>query len=160
MLPLKAGPRVARGAKRTFALVASQYNAPYVQGLINHAVEELARLDASARVTLHQVPGAYEIPLAAQELLLMPNSEVAVVVALGVILQGGTDHADHVARSVTDALQQIALATRVPIVNQVLTCRTEEQARLRCLERKFNRGIEAARAAVSMAQLLSQIRAG
>lgn len=159
MLQLKTGPRVARGPKRTFALVASQYNAPYVQGLINHAVEELARLDASARVTLHQVPGAYEIPLAAQELLLLPNSEVAVVIALGVILQGGTDHADHIARSVSDALQQIALTTRVPIINQVLTCRTEEQARLRCLEKKLNRGIEAARAAVSMAQLLTQIRA-
>lgn len=148
-----------RGAKRTFALVASQYNAPYVQGLINHAVEELARLDSAARVTLHQVPGAYEIPVAAQELLLAPSSEVAVVVALGVILQGDTDHADHIARAVAQALQQLALATRVPVINQVLSCRTEEQARLRCLEKKFNRGIEAARAAFSMAQMMTQLRA-
>lgn len=159
MLQIKSGPRIVRGSKRTFALVASQYNAPYVQGLINNAVEEFTRLDASARVTLHQVPGAYEIPVAAQELLLTPNSEVAVIIALGVILQGDTDHAEHIARAVTDALQQLALAMRVPIINQVLSCRTEEQARLRCLGQKFNRGIEAARAAFSMSQLLTQMRA-
>ncbi len=159
MLQLKVGPpRVLRGPKRTFALVASQYNARYVQGLINHTVEEFARLDASARVTLHQVPGAFEIPVVAQELMLAPNGEIAVVIALGVILQGDTDHAEHIARSVTETLQQLAIAFRIPVINQVLTCRNDEQARARCLEKKFNRGIEAARAALSMSQLLTQLR--
>lgn len=160
MLNLKVGgPRILGGSKRTFALVASQYNAPYVQGLINHAVEEFARLDPAARLTLHQVPGAFEIPLAVQELLLKPDNEIAVVIALGVILQGDTGHADHIARSVTDGLQQIALAMRTPVINQVLTCHNEEQARLRCLDPKFNRGIEAARAAINMSQMLAQMRA-
>ena len=161
MLQLKVGgPRVLGSAKRTFALVASQYNARYVQGLINHAVEEFARLDPAARVTLHQVPGAFEIPMAAQELLLAPKNEIAVVIALGVILQGDTDHAEHIARSVTETLQQLALAFRIPVINQVLTCRNEEQARVRCLEEKFNRGIEAARAAVGMSEMLAELRAG
>ena len=160
MLNLKVGgPRVIRGPRRTFAIVASQYNASYVQGLINHAVEEFALLDPAARVTLHQVPGAFEIPLAAQELILSPGSEVAVVVAFGVILQGDTDHAELIGRTVTEALQQLSLALRTPIINQVLTCHTEEQARQRCLGKKLNRGIEAARAAVSMAQLLTGLRA-
>lgn len=161
MLKLKiGGPRVLGSVRRTFALVASQYNARFVQGLINNTVEEFARLDPAARVTLHQVPGAFEIPLAAQELLLLPNSEIAVVIALGVILQGDTDHADHIARSVTDGLQQLALANRVPVINQVLTCHTEEQAQARCLDKPFNRGIEAARTAISMTQMLTQLRAG
>ncbi len=58
----------------------------------------------------------------------------------------------------TDASQQIALIHRMPVIHQVLTCKDEEQAKVRCLDPKYNRGIEAARAAVSMADLLAQLR--
>ncbi len=159
MLKLRVGgPRVLGGARRSFALVASQYNPEYVQALVDHTAVELMRVLPSARLVLHQVPGAFEIPLVVQELAAKKENELDVIIALGVILQGETDHADLLARTVTDALQQIALSQRLPIIHQVLTCKDEEQARMRCIDTKFNRGIEAARAAISMSHLLSQLR--
>jgi 6,7-dimethyl-8-ribityllumazine synthase len=160
LTPKVGGPRILGGARHTFALVASQYNPLFVQGLVNHASAELTRLAPSARVSLHQVPGAFEIPVVAQEIVLQPDSDIDVIIALGVIIQGDTDHADHIARSVTDALQQLALATRIPIIHQVLTCKNEDQARIRCLEEKYNRGIEAARAAIRISSLMEQLRVG
>ena len=146
------------GARRSFALVASQYNPEYVQALVDHTAVELMRVVPSARLILHQVPGAFEIPLVVQELAAKPDNEVDVIIALGVILQGETDHAELLARTVTDALQQIALTHRLPVIHQVLTCKDEEQARMRCVEAKYNRGTEAAHAAISMSNLLAQLR--
>lgn len=159
MLKLRVGgPRVLGGARRSFALVASQYNPEYVQALVDHTAVELMRVLPSARLVLHQVPGAFEIPFVVQELASKPGHELDVIIALGVILQGETDHADLLARTVTDALQQIALSQRLPVIHQVLTCKDEEQARLRCIDPKYNRGTEAARAAISMSHLLAQFR--
>ena len=56
------------GGKRTFMIVASQFNAPYVQGLVNHVTEELRRLAPKSVLALHQVPGAFEIPVVVREL--------------------------------------------------------------------------------------------
>lgn len=156
--PKIGGPRVLGSARRTFALVASQYNPEFVQGLVDHAAQEFTRIAPGARLSLYQVPGAFEIPVLIQELIMRPDNEIDVVVALGVILQGDTQHADHIARTVTDSLQQIALSTRIPVIHQVLSCKDEAQAKVRCLEDEFNRGIEAARAAVSMANIVAQVR--
>ena len=156
--PKLGGPRVLGTARRTFALVASQYNPEYVQGLVDHAAQEFTRIAPSARLSLYQVPGAFEIPVLIQELAMLPNNDIDAIVALGVIIQGDTEHANHIARTVTDALQQIALSTRIPVIHQVLSCKDEAQARTRCLDEELNRGIEAARAAVSMANIVSQVR--
>jgi 6,7-dimethyl-8-ribityllumazine synthase len=75
-----------------------------------------------------------------------------------VILQGETNHAQNLSRSVTDALQRIAIEHGVPVINAVLSFDTESQARPRCLENKINRGTEAARAAVEIANVLSEVR--
>ncbi len=159
MLKLRVGgPRVLGGARRTYALVASQYNPEYVQALVDHTAIELMRVVPSARLMLHQVPGAFEIPVVVQELAAKPENEIDAIIALGVIIQGETDHADLLARTVTDALQQIALNHRLPVVHQVLTCKDEEQARLRCIEAKYNRGTEAARTAIAMSNILAQLR--
>ena len=159
MLKLRVGgPRVLGGARRSYALVASQYNPEYVQALVDHAAIELMREVPSARLILHQVPGAFEIPIVVQELAAKPQNELDVIIALGVIIQGETDHAELLARTVTDALQQIALTHRLPVIHQVLTCKDEAQARVRCLESEYNRGTEAARAAVAMSNLLAQLR--
>ena len=147
------------GARRTFALVASQYNPNFVQGLVDHAATELMTAIPNSRLLLHQVPGAFEIPLIVQELAARAEQEINVVIALGVIIHGDTDHGELLGRTVTDALQQIALSNRIPIIHQVLTCKDEEQAKVRCLEAKYNRGTEAARAAIKMADLLDQLRA-
>ena len=144
-------------SKRAFTLVASQFNARFVQGLVNHATEELRSLVPGVMLTLHQVPGAFEIPVVVREIALHKKADA--ILAIGVILQGSTNHAEHLTQSVTNALQQIALESGVPVINAVLEMENEEQARERCLEKKINRGIEAARAAVEISNVMAELRA-
>jgi 6,7-dimethyl-8-ribityllumazine synthase len=149
-------PRTVVGAKRHFPIVASQFNATYVQGLIDHATAELRTLIPGATTTLLQVPGAFEIPLVVRELAIQKRSDA--IIAIGVILKGETDHADNLSRSVTDALQRIAIGHGIPVINAVLSFDDENQARERCLENEINRGTEAARAAVEIANVISKLR--
>jgi len=145
------------GHQRQFTIVASQFNPEFVQGLVNHATEELRQLAPGALLTLHRVPGAFEIPIVVREVALQKTADA--VLALGVILKGSTTHAEHLSHSVTNALQQIVLEHGVPVVNAVLAFENELQARERCLEKRINRGIEAARVAIQIANLMSELRA-
>ncbi len=144
------------GARRHFTIVASRFNAEFVQGLVKHATEEMRNLAPGAVLTLHQVPGAFEIPIVVREVALQKSADA--ILALGVILKGSTTHAEHLSHSVTNALQQIALQFGVPVINAVLSLDDEQQARERCLEKKINRGIEAAQAAIQIANLMSELR--
>jgi 6,7-dimethyl-8-ribityllumazine synthase len=148
-------PPIAK-AKRTFQIVASRFNAQYVDGLIDHATQELRSLVPDGTISLHRVPGSFEIPVLARELARQNKADA--IIACGVILQGETNHAQNLSRSVTDALQRIAIEHGVPIINVVLSFDDENQARARCLENKINRGTEAARAAVEIANVLSEVR--
>ena len=148
-------PQIAK-AKRTFCIVASRFNEQYVQGLIDHATEELRTLAPDATISLHRVPGAFELPVVVQELATRDRADA--VIACGVILQGETNHAQNLSRSVTDALQRIAVEHGVPVINVVLSFDNEAQARARCLENRINRGTKAARAAVEIADVLSGLR--
>ena len=149
-------PRAVGVAKRHFPIVASQFNATYVQGLIDHATAELRALIPGATTSLLQVPGAFEIPLVVRELALQKRGDA--IIAIGVILKGKTDHAENLSRSVTDALQRIAVTQGVPVINVVLSFDDENQARERCLENEINRGTEAARAAVEISNVISKLR--
>jgi len=148
-------PRVT-STNRVFVLVASQFNAKYVRGLATHCTDELRRLSPASRIALHRVPGAFEIPIVVREKARQGN--VDAIVALGVILQGETAHAQYLGQVVTQALQQISLEHGVPVIHGVLSLKDEEQARKRCLEDEINRGTEAARTAVEMANLLAKLR--
>jgi 6,7-dimethyl-8-ribityllumazine synthase len=148
-------PPIAK-AKRTFHIVASRFNAQYVDGLIDHVAEELRALAPHGAVLLHRVPGSFEIPVVAREVAIQNKADA--IIACGVILQGETNHAQNLSRSVTDALQRIAIEHGVPVINAVLSFDNESQARARCLENKINRGTEAARAAVEIANVLSEVR--
>jgi 6,7-dimethyl-8-ribityllumazine synthase len=143
-------------AKRGFVILASQFNAKYVQGLVNHCTDELRVLSPASKVTLHLVPGAFEIPIVAREVAMKKNADA--IIALGVILEGETAHAQNLGQVVTNALQQVALQHGVPVIHAVLSLKNEEQARARCLEGKINRGTEAARAALEIANLLAELR--
>jgi len=149
-------PRTVGGPKRHFPIVASQFNATYVQGLIDHATAELRMLIPGLTTTLLQVPGAFEIPIVVRELASQRRAEA--IIAIGVILKGKTDHAENLSRSVTDALQRIAIAHGIPVINAVLSFDDETQARESCLENEINRGTEAARAAVEIANVMSKLR--
>lgn len=145
------------GARRSFAIVASQYNSEYVNGLVDHARRELEAISASFTVSTYEVPGAFEIPLIVQEVASRGNLDA--IIALGVIIEGQTQHAALIATTVTQSLQQISLAQRVPVIHEVLLVKNEEQARARCLDEEINRGTEAARAAARMVQTMSSLRA-
>ena len=145
-------------ARRTFCIVASRFNAQYVQGLVDHATEELRALAPDAAISLHRVPGSFEIPVIVRELAAQDKADA--VIACGVILQGETNHAQNLSRSVTEALQRIAVEHGVPVINVVLSFDNEDQARERCLGKKINRGTEAARTAVEIANVLADLRGG
>jgi 6,7-dimethyl-8-ribityllumazine synthase len=144
------------GAKRVrLAIVASKYNERYTDALVDAVIEELGEYLPQARVDLVRVPGAFEIPVTVKALIELEDP--TVVIALGVIIQGETAHADLVARSVTDGLQQIALDFRRPIIHEVLLLENEAQAEARCFGREQNRGKEAARAAAAMVEVFGEI---
>src|SRR5437879_9983845 len=109
----------AVGGKRHFPIVASQFNSTYGQGLSDHATAELRTLIPGATTALLQVPGAFEIPVAVRELALQKRGDA--IIAIGVILKGKTDHAENLSRSVTDALQRIAIAHGIDVLNAVLS---------------------------------------
>ena len=146
----------ALSAKRNFAIVASKFNPEYVQGLVNHATAELRAKAIGANVALYQVPGAFEIPAAVCELAVQKRADA--ILAIGVILKGQTDHAQNLAHSVTEALQRIVLDHGVPVIHCVLSMDSEAHARERCFGEKINRGTEAARAAIGIADLMLELR--
>jgi len=150
MLPVR--PRQATKAMLSFAIVASQYNSEFVQPLVDHAKKELGVLEPGASITVIQVPGAFEIPLLAKA--AAESHRYQAILALGVILEGATAHADLIARGVTQALLEISLSHRLPVIHGVLLLQNEDQARERCMGKDLNRGTEAARAAVATARTI------
>jgi 6,7-dimethyl-8-ribityllumazine synthase len=158
-MPNVISPRprtVGGGPKRHFAIVASQFNSTYVQGLIDHVTAELRAAMPAATSSVLQVPGAFEIPVVVRELVQQKRGDV--IIAIGVILKGETNHAENLSHSVTDALQRIAVAHGTPVINAVLMFQDEDQARVRCLENEINRGTEAARAAVEISNVMARLR--
>jgi 6,7-dimethyl-8-ribityllumazine synthase len=141
------------GPRRSFAIVASEYHATYVNGLIAHARRELEVISPGSSVSLWEVPGAFEIPLVVQE--IATRGDVDAIIALGVIIEGETQHAALIGAAITDALQRLALTHRLPVIHEVLLVKDEAQARARCLEPELNRGTEAARVAARMAQVVA-----
>lgn len=143
------------GQRRTVAIVASQYHPTYVGALVENAKRELEAIAPSSSVTVWDVPGALEIPLVVQELATRGGYDA--IIALGVIIEGETAHASLIGTAITNSLHAISLAQRVPVVHEVLLLKNEEQARVRCLEPDLNRGIEAARIAMRMVQVMASL---
>jgi 6,7-dimethyl-8-ribityllumazine synthase len=136
---------MARSPKFRFALVASLFNREYTDALLNAAHEALKGHD----VTVVRVPGAFEIPLQVQR--LARTKRFAAIVALGVVWQGRTLHAQEILRICGDSLMRISLENDVPVIHQVLAVSNESEARARCMGVKLNRGIEGAQAALALA---------
>ena len=146
----------ARGLR--IGVVAARFNEEIVNDLLADALDCLAELGASEPgLRVVRVPGAFEIPLAAR--WLAESDTVDAVVALGAIVRGETSHHQVLGHEVTNALSRVAGETRVPVSLGVLTTETLEQARARSGRGSAqNRGRQAARAAVEMAQLARRLR--
>ena len=147
----------ADGAR--FAIVASRYNARYVDAMMNSATATLAKAGAKETLVI-RVPGAFEIPVIAAELARTRSGpRIAAIICLGVILRGETVHAAHIGEAVSQALMQIQINTGVPVIHEVLLLENERQAQARCLGKVHNRGTEAAHTALAMAELMTKLRA-
>ena len=142
--------------RRSVAIVASQYNSEFVEGLSSHAQRELALLLPDGAIQQFLAPGAFEIPLLVQE--VAERGSFSAIIALGVIIQGETQHARLVAEAVTRSLLELSLRFRVPVIHEVLLLENEAQARERCLGEEINRGTEAARVAIRMIQALAEAK--
>lgn len=147
--------RRARSRGGRFAIIGARYNSRFTDALVRSAKAEFAA--AGGAVEVVRVPGAFEIPVVAAELVAQDPPVFEAVVCLGVIIRGETAHADLIGRAVTDALMRLQLERRVPVIHEVLLLDNEAQARARCLGR-LNRGREAAQTAIEMAAVLRRLR--
>jgi 6,7-dimethyl-8-ribityllumazine synthase len=147
-------PEVLNEAVR-IAIVASEYNRSYVEGLVRFASEELAAIAPQAKLTNVRVPGSFEIPIAVQAVAKYHKPDA--ILAFGLIFDGETLHASLIATAVTQALLTISLKESVPVLHEVIVAKNEEQAKARCLSPELNRGTEAARAAIRIVHTLRQI---
>ncbi len=139
------------GAAFALGIVAARYNPVLVDALLDQVRAGLAAAGVKAgKITVLRVPGSHEVPWAAQALAAPGRFDC--VIALGVLVAGDTNHHEMVGQSVSQALQQVALATRIPVINGVIVAGTAAQARARCTGRRA-RGPEFARAALAMAAL-------
>jgi 6,7-dimethyl-8-ribityllumazine synthase len=137
------------------AVVASSWHETVMEGLLNGARLAIARYEVGTS-EIFRTPGSFELPLVAQALTLEGYD---AVVALGVVIRGGTPHFEYVCSAATDGLSRVALESGVPIGFGLLTCDTEEQARDRAgLEGSSeSKGYEATAAALLTARTLRQI---
>ncbi len=146
-----------RGAADTrIAIVASKYNAQYVDGMLRGAEAVLAKAKGVS-VQVVRVPGAFEIPVVAATLASGKATRPSAVICIGVILRGETTHAQHIGEAVSQALAHIQVQSRVPVIHEVLLLENEEQAKVRCLDPRHNRGAEAAYTALEMARTMQRL---
>jgi 6,7-dimethyl-8-ribityllumazine synthase len=135
------------------AVVAAQWHATVMDGLVAGALRALAETGVS-EVRLVRVPGAFELPVAAAA---AARAGYDAVVALGVVIRGGTPHFEFVCQAATDGLGRVALDTGVPVGFGLLTCDNEAQAldRAGLATSREDKGYESAQAAVATALVIS-----
>jgi len=142
-----------------FAIVVSRFNEEITEGLLRGAKSALAEASvAEAAVRVVRVPGAFEIPIAAQR--LAESGEFDAIICLGCLIKGDTMHFEYIAEAAAHGIEQAALATGVPMAFGVLTTMTEEQAAERSIDGPGNKGREAALAAIDMAALFRKLDEG
>lgn len=134
-------------------VVRSLFNRPVTDGLLDGALTVLA--DAGAEdVIVVEAPGAFEIPLLAGRLVARGCD---AVVAIGAVVEGETDHYEHVAHRASEGLMQVMLDTGVPVAFAILTTRSADHAFARSEPGEANKGAEAAKAAIVTANLLRSL---
>jgi len=141
------------GSRRAVGVVVSRFNGEVTNRLLQSALEQLERAGvAREAVTVVQVPGAFELPLGA--MALAKTRRFACIIALGCVIRGDTPHFDYVAGEAASGLQLAALETGIPISFGVLTLESADQA-----DERIDKGAEAVRGALEMADLFTQLRA-
>jgi 6,7-dimethyl-8-ribityllumazine synthase len=136
------------------AVVASRWNGPIVERLLEGCTRRLQEL--GARLEVYRVPGAFELPTAAK--WLAEDDANAAVICLGCVIRGETPHFEYVAGECARGVMRVSLDTGMPVIFGVLTVETEQQAIARTGEGHGHAGVAAADAAAEMIALRATIR--
>ncbi|MDG1121847.1 MAG: 6,7-dimethyl-8-ribityllumazine synthase [Glaciecola sp.] len=146
-----------RATGKKFAIVVSRFNSFVVESLLEGAVDTLDRLGevGSDDITVIRVPGAYELPVAAQK--IAQSNKFDAIIALGAVIRGGTPHFDFVAGECNKGLAQVSLEYNIPVSFGVITTDSIEQAIERSGTKAGNKGAEAAMGALEMVNVMDAI---
>jgi len=144
----------ARGLR--FGIVASRFNDFIVDRLLDAAVDTLTKHGvAPGDIEIVRVPGAFETPLAIKK--LATSRRYQALIALGCVIRGATAHFDYVAGEASRGISHVSLAEEIPVGFGILTVDTVEQAIERAGTKGGNKGVDAALAAIQMANVLRQL---
>ncbi|MCA9092058.1 MAG: 6,7-dimethyl-8-ribityllumazine synthase [Planctomycetaceae bacterium] len=142
--------------KERYAVVVSRFNEIVTSRLLDGAVDTFRRHGADdSQIDVAWVPGAFEIPLAADR--LAASGKYAAVCCLGAVIQGQTTHHEYINHQVAAGIMRSGQEHRIPVLFGVLTCGTMEQALDRVGGKAGNKGSECAQAAIEMVNLLKQL---
>lgn len=138
-------------------IVVSRFNELITKALLEGALNELRRFGISdVNIAVVWVPGAHEIPLSLQT--LAQTKKLHALIAIGCIVRGETSHYEHLAQSVADSIQKVALGQNIPIGFGLITVENMAQAIDRSGGKHGNKGRDAARSAVEMADIINQLK--
>ncbi|MFH2092066.1 MAG: 6,7-dimethyl-8-ribityllumazine synthase [Pseudomonadota bacterium] len=145
----------AKGKK--FGIVASRFNDFITSKLVDGAIDALIRSGAADEdITLLKVPGAFEIPLAAQK--MVKYGKYDAIICIGAVIRGATTHYDYVCAEVSKGIASVSLESDIPVMFGILTTETIEQAIERAGTKAGNKGFDVALGAIEMANLSESLR--
>ena len=148
------GELIAKGKK--FGIVASRFNDFITQRLLEGCVDELLRHGAKeADINVVWAPGAFEIPVLASH--MAKSKKYDSVICLGTIIKGATPHFDYIANEVSKGIASVSLNTGIPVMFGIITADSIEQAIERAGMKQGNKGRDAARSAIEMVNLVSEL---
>ena len=138
-----------------FCIIVARFNEFIGSRLLSGAIDELKRHGADEKnIDIIWVPGAFEIPLIAKK--AAETKKYNAIIALGAVIKGSTSHYDYVCAEVSKGIASVSLATEVPVIFGVLTCDDIEQAIERAGTKAGNKGSDAAKSAIEMANIIKK----
>lgn len=148
------GNLLAKGRK--FGIIASRFNDFITKELISGCTDMLLRHGAEDKdITIAWVPGAFEIPTAAQKMAKAKSYDA--LICLGTVIRGSTPHFDYIAAEVSKGVAKVSLDSAMPVIFGVITADTIEQAIERAGTKQGNKGSDAAISAIEMSNLMSKL---
>jgi len=155
MVKVLEGKLLAKGM--SFGLVASRFNDFMTKELVSGCIDTLVRHGAEEKdITVAWVPGAFEVPLAAQKMAKTKSFDA--LICLGTVIRGATPHFDYIASEVAKGIAKVSLDCAIPVIFGIITADSIEQAVERAGSKDGNKGRDAALSAIEMVNLSSQLK--
>jgi len=155
MVKVLEGRLLVKG--QSFGLVASRFNDMMTKELVSGCIDTLLRHGAEDKnITVAWVPGAFEIPLAAQK--MAKSKTFDAVICLGTVIRGATPHFDYIASEAAKGVAKVSLDSGVPVIFGIITADSIEQAVERAGSKDGNKGRDAALSAIEMVNLSGQLK--